>query len=71
MRWFRNTKFVHVPVSTPGYLITAAGLVFCLSVSIAFDGSSRSASDTLYGVLPYWAGAFLLYEYIASRKDAK
>ena len=46
------------------YLLTAA---FCVTVFLAVDRRSHSASDTLYGVYPYFISTFLLLDWIARR----
>jgi hypothetical protein len=44
-----------------------AGLAFCVQVFIAIDRNCHSVSDTLYGVFPFFACAFLLFDWIAGR----
>ncbi|HSR64445.1 MAG TPA: hypothetical protein VLM17_02415 [Xanthomonadaceae bacterium] len=65
--WFRRLGWVHAPCSAIGWLVLLAALAFCADVFVAIDRHAHSASDTLYGVFPYWACAFLLYEWIATR----
>jgi hypothetical protein len=36
-------------------------------VFLAIDRKSHSVSDTLYGVFPFFACAFLLFDWIAGR----
>lgn len=52
----------------PRSLIGAAAflgvIAFMLNVWVAVDHRSHSVSDTLYGVFPFWAGAFLLYDWL-------
>ena len=65
--WFKRVGWVHLPVSVPGAVITLLALLFCVQVFLAVDRHSHSASDTLYGVFPFFACAFLLFDWIAER----
>jgi hypothetical protein len=42
-------------------------LLLCINVFVVIDRHSHSASDTLYGVFPYFASSFLLLNWLASR----
>ena len=64
--WFKRLGWFHVPVSIPGVFATLVTLAFCVQVFIAIDRRSHSASDTLYGIFPYFACAFLLLNWLAS-----
>jgi hypothetical protein len=66
-QWFKRLGWFYIPVSLPGGVITLAALAFCVQVFIAVDRHSHSASDTLYGVFPFFACAFLLFDWIAGR----
>ena len=70
-QWFKRQGWFYVPVSLPGVVITLAALAFCAQVFLAIDRKSYSVSDTLYGVFPFFAGAFLLFDWIASRTNEK
>jgi hypothetical protein len=65
--WFKRWGWFYVPVSVPGVVIVLLVLVFCGQVFWSIDRHSHSASDTLYGVFPFFAGAFLLLDWVASR----
>jgi len=65
--WFKRIGWFHLPVSIPGTIITLLALAFCVQVFLAVDRHSHSVSDTLYGIFPFWACAFLLHDWIASR----
>ena len=65
--WFKHIGWFHLPVSIPGAVITLLVLAFCVQVFLAVDRHSHSASDTLYGIFPFWACAFLLHDWIASQ----
>ena len=67
--WFKRISWFHLPVSIPGAIITLLALAFCVQVFLAVDRHSHSVSDTLYGIFPYFACAFLLHDWIASRTD--
>ena len=49
------------------WLITIAAILFMAQVFLAVDSRSHSASDTLYGVFPYWGVTFLLWDWTARR----
>jgi hypothetical protein len=44
--------FFRSPV--PGWIVSILAAAFCLHIFLFVDGRSHSASDTLYGVFPYW-----------------
>jgi hypothetical protein len=66
-QWFKRLGWFYLPVSLAGAIITLAALAFCVQVFVAVDWHSHSASDTLYGIFPFFACAFLLFDWIASR----
>jgi len=65
--WFKRFGWFHLPVSVPGFLLDLLAGIFCLSVFLAVDRHAHSASDTLYGIFPFFACTFLLREWIADR----
>lgn len=65
--WFKRVGWFHVPISAAGAIVCLLALAFCTQVFLAVDRHSHSASDTLYGVFPFFTGAFLLFDWIASR----
>ena len=67
--WFRRLGWLHLPRSIVGWLVLACALAFCVNVFWAIERHSHSVSDTLYGVFPYFACVFLLYEWIAARSS--
>ena len=69
--WFKRLDWFYLPVSLPGVVIALAALAFCVQVFFANDRKSHSASDTLYGVFPFFACAFLLYDWLAGRTSNK
>jgi hypothetical protein len=69
--WFRRLGWFHVPVSAPGAIVFLLAGIFCINVFIAIDQHSHSASDTLYGVFPYFACTFLLVEWIARKSSSE
>ena len=69
--WFKRIGWFYLPVSLPGGVITLAALAFCAQVFLAVDRHSHSASDTLYGIFPFFACAFLLLDWIAGRTCGK
>ena len=70
-RWFKRWGWFHLPVSWPGAVVAVAALAFCAQVFWAVDRNSHSASDTLYGIFPFFACAFLLYEWVAERRSPR
>lgn len=65
----RSMGIVHVPRSPGAWVLAALFAAFCIQVFFVVDARSHSASDTLYGVFPYWVPAFLLWEWIAGRRQ--
>lgn len=65
--WFTRVGWFPFPVSAPGVGIVAAAILFCIQVFIAVDRHSHSASDTLYGVFPFFVCTFLLVDWVATR----
>ena len=70
-QWFKRLGCFFVPVSLPGAVITLAALAFCAQVFLAVDRKSHSVSDTLYGVCPFFACVFLLFDWVAGRTSDK
>jgi hypothetical protein len=69
--WFKRVGWFYLPISIAGIFITLADLAFCAQVFLAVDRHSHSASDTLFGVFPFFACAFLLFDWIAGRISDK
>jgi hypothetical protein len=69
--WFKEWGWFYRPVAWPGWLAVTLTTVFCLQVFGAIDRHSHSASDTLYGIFPYWVSAFTLLAWIASRTSQR
>lgn len=67
LKWFKQWFWFYLPASVPGALVAIALLVFCVSVFLAVEHKSHSVSDTLYGVFPFFACAFLLFDWIGAR----
>ena len=64
--WFRRLGWVYRPVSWQGAVLLLLAIAFCIQVFLAVDRHSHSVSDTLYGIFPYFAGTFLLVNWLAS-----
>ncbi len=64
--WFKRFGWLYRPVSWQGAAVVVLALAFCIQVFVAIDRHSHSASDTLYGVFPYFACCFLLLNWVAS-----
>lgn len=69
--WFKRAGWIYVPISVPGAIITLAAVLFCVQVFLAVDHKSHSVSDTLYGVFPFFASVFLLFDWLAGRTSDK
>jgi hypothetical protein len=52
-------------------MITLAALAFCAQVFFAIDRRSHSVNDTLYGAFPFFACAFLLFDWLAGKTSDK
>jgi len=66
---FTRVGWFCVPRSAAGALICAAAAIFCATVFVAIDRHSHSASDTLYGVFPYFVCTFLMLDWIGRRSS--
>ena len=69
--WFKRFGWFYVPVSIPGGVVCLLAALFCFTVFRAVDNHSHSASDTLYGVFPFFVSTFLLLDWIGSRASEK
>jgi hypothetical protein len=63
--WFRRYGFLFVPVSIAGGIATLLALGAGVWAFLQVDAGSHSVSDTLYGVVPLWAGALGLWLMVA------
>ena len=70
-QWLKRLGWFFLPVSLPGVVIALAALAFCAQVFFAVDRKSHSVSATLYGVFPFFACAFLLFDWLAGRTSNK
>ena len=68
--WFKRIGWFHCPTSIPGVLIALVTLGFCVQIFLAVDRRSHSVSDTFYGIFPFWACAFMLFDWVGSRATA-
>jgi hypothetical protein len=59
--WFRYWGWVYRPVT----------LLFCGQVFVAIDRHSHSASDTLYGIFPYFICAFVVLGWVAAHTSSQ
>jgi hypothetical protein len=64
--WFRKAGIIFLPISPIGVLLYLFTLAFCVNVFLAIDQNSHSNSDTLYGIFPFFVGAFTILFWIAS-----
>lgn len=70
-KWFKRLGWFYVPASVPGALLWLVAALFCLTVFQAVDRHSHSASDTLYGVFPFFVCTFLLLDWIGSKTSGQ
>ena len=66
-KWFSRYGWFYWPTSVAGGVLYVIAALFCVTVFRAVDRNSHSASDTLYGVFPYFACTFLLLDWVARR----
>jgi len=66
-KWFKRFGWFYVPVSVPGAVVCFLATLFCVTVLRAVDSHSHSASDTLYGVFPFFVSTFLLLDWLGNR----
>lgn len=71
MRWFRPAGILFVPVSAVGWLMSGFAIAFCAQVFWFVDRHSHSASDTMYGVFPFWVPTLLALAWIADRTGGR
>jgi hypothetical protein len=67
IKLFTRVGWFCVPSSLLGWFICAMAIVFCVTVFVAIDRHSHSASDTLYGVFPYFVCTFLMLDWLGRR----
>jgi hypothetical protein len=65
--WFKRLGWIYRPISWQGWILSALALAFCFNAFRAIDRHSHSASDTLYGVFPYFVCTAVLLNWIASK----
>lgn len=63
--WFKKAGWIYVPTSLIGVAITLFVVAFCVITFIGVDRNSHSASDTLYGIFPYYVASFGVLFWIA------
>jgi len=66
-KWFKQFGWFYVPASVPGAAAYLLAGLFCLTVFQAIDRHSHSASDTLYGIFPFFVCTFLLLDWLGRR----
>jgi len=70
-QWFKKFGWFYLPVSVPGVGVWILAALFCLTVFTAIDRHSHSASDTLYGIFPFFACTFLLLDWIGAKASGR
>ena len=61
-KWFKRFGWFYLPVSVPGTVVCLLAALFCITVFTAVDRRSHSASETLYGIFPFFVCTFLLLD---------
>ncbi len=69
--WFKRLGWFYRPVSLPGTLACLVAALFCVVVFRAIDRHSHSATDTLFGVFPFFVCTFLLLDWLAGRTTGR
>jgi hypothetical protein len=64
---FTRIGWFYLPRSGAGFALCLLAAGFCATVLVAVDRRSHSASDTLYGIYPYFITTFLLLDWLARR----
>jgi peptidoglycan/LPS O-acetylase OafA/YrhL len=67
---FVRIGWIYLPRSLLGAALYLVAGGFCCTVFAAVDRHSHSASDTLYGIFPYFVCTFLLVDWIAKNMNA-
>jgi peptidoglycan/LPS O-acetylase OafA/YrhL len=57
-------------VSWQGAVVTLLTLAFWVNVFLAIDRHSHSASDTLYGIFPYYVCSLVIAAWIAHKTSS-
>jgi len=70
-RWFTEWGWIYRPVSWQGVVLVLLPLAFSAQVFLAVDRDSYSASDTLYGVFPYFVCGWVLAYWVASKTSGR
>lgn len=65
--WFKPWGSIYRPASWQGVIALLLAGAFAIQVFRSIDRGSHSVSDTLYGVFPYFACAFLLLNWLAEK----
>lgn len=64
---YKPWGWIYRPVAWRGWAAVAVAGVFCAQVFAAVDRQSHSASDTLYGIFPYVAPAWIVMNWLAAK----
>ena len=68
---FKRVGWFCIPSSMLGWFLCTIAILFCVTVFVAVDRRSHSASDTLYGVFPYFVCTFLVLDWLGRRSIEK
>ncbi len=67
MKWFKQVGWFYVPASLPGAVVYLLAALFCFTVFRAVDRHSHSATDTLYGIFPFFVCTSFLLDWLGRR----
>jgi hypothetical protein len=70
MNWFKKSGWFYIPTSIAGAICILLTIAFCVNTFMAIDSHSHSNTDTLYGIFPYWVGAFTILFWVASNTSS-
>lgn len=68
---FKRVGWFYLPVSPFGVIVYLLAAIFCVTVFRAIDRHSHSASDTLYGIFPFFTCTFLMIDWIARKTSGE
>lgn len=70
-KWFKKAGIIFIHTSVTGVIMYLLAVVFCITVFTAIDRHSRSATDTLYGISPYFVSVFTVLFWIAANTSGE
>ncbi len=65
--WFKPWGWIYLPASWQGVVVVMLALGFTVQVFLAVDRNSHSASDTLFGVFPFFVSCWAVAYWVAAK----